>query len=303
MKKLFLLNFFLCIFTLGFSQGVNDNNKSEANWKLTGNYGVNFSQIYLSNWATGGENSISLNSFGNIYANYKKDKSIWENSLELAYGTQQQNQTWKKTSDKIHLNSKYSYKLHKSLYYSALFDFKTQMTAGYDYLDDDNKSYISDIFSPAYFVLALGINYKPDNYFSAMIAPATGKMTLVCDSSLYNKGDFGVDPGDKTYTEFGGYLTLNYKKDDFKSELLKNIAFNTEASFFSNYLQDPQNIDINWEIMLAMKVNKYLTVNVNTNLVYDNDIKFEETNSDGSITKTTKLQFKELFGLGLMVKF
>jgi hypothetical protein len=78
------------------------------------------------------------------------------------------------------------------------------MTAGYNYPDDSTK--ISDFFAPAYLVLALGLDYKPDAYFSVFLAPVTEKFTFVTDQVLSDAGAFGVTPGKTSLSEFGGYF-------------------------------------------------------------------------------------------------
>jgi hypothetical protein len=51
-----------------------------------------------------------------------------------------------------------------------------------------------------------------------------------------------------------------------------------------------------------MKVNKYLSVSLNTHLLYDADTKWEDTNNDGTPDKA-KVQFKEILGVGFSYKF
>ena len=141
------------------------------------------------------------------------------------------------------------------------------MSPGYNYPIDSVK--ISNIFSPAYLLGALGMDYKPNGYFSAFIAPLTVKFTFVNDQLLSDAGAFGVTPGEKIKSEFGGYIRVIYSKNDFKNDILKNVSFTTKIDLFSNYLDNPQNIDINWENLVAMKVNKYISVSLNTVLIYD----------------------------------
>ena len=213
---------------------------------------------------------------------------------------------FQKTDDKIDILSKYGREAFKNFYYSALMNFKTQMTPGYNYPDDTNK--ISDLFAPAYLTLALGLDFKPDAYFSAFIAPVTGKFTFVTDQLLSDQGAFGVKPGETSRSEFGGYIRAIYSRNDFKSEFLKNVSFTTKIDLFSNYAENPQNIDVSWETLIAMKVNKYLSFNFNTHLIYDDNIQVPyDKNNDGN-TETGEsvrslVQFKEIFGVGLSYKF
>ncbi|HKL38369.1 MAG TPA: hypothetical protein VJ876_05690, partial [Bacteroidales bacterium] len=157
------------------------------------------------------------------------------------------------------------------------------------------KRQISDFMAPAYSLLSLGMDYKPNDAFSLMISPLTGKTTYVLDDSLSNQGAFGVDPGEKIRNELGGFVKLTYNKD-----IWENVTFNTKLDLFSNYLENPENIDISWEVLISMKVNDYLSANINTQLIYDDNIHY--INKEGQ-DMGPRIQFKEVFGAGFTYKF
>ncbi|MBK6640251.1 MAG: DUF3078 domain-containing protein [Bacteroidetes bacterium] len=283
----------------------------DTSWKTGGIIGLNFTQVSLSNWAAGGQNSISGIALFNYYANYNKGKNIWDNSIDLGYGlTQNGDADPIKSEDKIDLATKYGRYAFKHWYYSALLGFKSQFTPGYNYPDDSTK--ISNFMAPAYITLALGMDYKPNDNFSVMIAPVTGRIIIVNDEDLADAGAFGVDPaeynelfekvkdGEKMRTEFGASIRALYKKD-----IIENVNLQTKLELFSNYLEDPQNIDVNWEVLISMKVNKYITATLATQLIYDdNTIIAVDNNSDGIIDEAgPRTQFKEVLGVGFSYKF
>ncbi len=274
-------------------------------WKKGGVTGINLAQTSLTNWAAGGQNSLAINGIVSLFANYKKGKSVWDNSLDIGYGLLKQgsNPDFMKTDDKIDFLSKYGKEAFKNFYYAALVNFKTQMTPGYKYPNDSVK--ISNLFAPAYLLGALGLDYKPNSYFSAFIAPLTSKFTFVADKALSDAGAFGVDPGSTVKSEIGGYLRIIYSKNDFKGEFMKNISLTSKIDLFSNYLENPQNIDVSWESLIAMKVNKYISVTFNTHLIYDDNTKIPfDLNDDGVIDKSgPRTQFKEILGVGFSYKF
>lgn len=274
--------------------------QAEKVWLKGATVGVSLSQTALVNWAAGGQESYSVNGYLNAYANYKKDKLAWDNMLNVGYGMLKQKSTsyYMKTDDKIDALSKVGIEAYKSLYYAGLVSFKTQMDNGYNYPNVNTA--ISRFMAPGYLTAALGMDYKPDAYFSAFVAPLTGKMTFVNDDSLSLAGAFGVEAGKRTRSEFGGYIRCIYSRKDFTQAWLKNVALTTKVDLFSNYLHNPERVDVNWENMILMKVNKVITVNVSTNLIYDDDTKFSVLNSDGiTYRKVAKLQFKEILGLGV----
>jgi hypothetical protein len=270
-------------------------------WKKGGIIGLNLAQTSLTNWAAGGQESYAVNGIISVFANYKKGKNAWDNSLDVGYGVLQQKgiKYIKKTDDKIDFLSKYGREAFKNFYYATLLNFKTQMDVGYNYPNDSTRTKISNSFAPAYFVGALGIDYKPDAYLSIFAAPLTGKVTIVNDKTLSDAGAFGVDKGKNTKSEFGGYIRMIYSKNDFKSEFMKNVSFTTKIDLFSNYMKDPQNIVVNWETQIALKINKYISVNLNTQLIYDDKIKI----ADKSNVSKPRVQFKEILGIGFSYKF
>lgn len=277
-------------------------------WTRGGVFQLNMSQVSLTNWAAGGFSSVSGIAQFNGFANRKKGRHAWDNSVALAYGLlAQEDKETVKTDDRLELNSKYGYELHKAWYLAALAQFKTQFAEGKDASTGER---ISDFMAPGYLILGLGLDYKPNDHFSAFISPATAKFTFVTDQELADAGAFGVDPaeydanlvrtkaGKNSLFEFGGYVKLMYTQ-----ELAKNITFLTRADFFSNYLRDPQNIDVNWETLFTFKVNEWFAATLNTLLIYDHDTQImKKWNDTDELYVGKGTQFKETIGLGVTLK-
>ncbi|MEJ6794404.1 MAG: DUF3078 domain-containing protein [Flavobacteriales bacterium] len=303
-KKLLLIS--LCCSQLLWSQ------ETPNEWESGGTSRINFSQLNLTNWSAGGQNSINANSLISLHANRKREKSLWENFLEIGYGInlQGESESWIKTDDKIDFTSKYGYVASKKWSYAALFNFKTQFSDGYNYPNDSIK--ISGLFAPAYILESIGFDYQTESGFSCYISPATIKITVVGNQDLSNSGAFGVQPaklddlgnieieGENTRTEFGGYIRAYYKK-----EIVKNINVNSKVELFANYLESPLYVDVNWELLLAFKVNKFISASLSTQLIYDHDILIDKDNNGDGITDVSEAatQFKEVFGIGLAYTF
>lgn len=325
--------FLICIslFTLSFSGIAQDVTKDEAaklqleadklkgiaadsinNWKFGGIISFNGQQVSLTNWAAGGSNSISFGGIISVFARYKKGKTTWDNNLELGYGIIKQgvSKDWWKTDDKIQFTSKYGRAAGKNWYYTALGDFKTQFTNGYNYPND--SMYISRFMAPGYVIMALGMDYKPNKNFTLFMAPITGKFTFVNDDSLARHGAYGVqkeirDPYQggtitqhyKTHREeFGAYLKMQYQ-----TKVMENISFQTMLELFSNYLHNPQNIDVNWTTLTTFKVNKFISATLTTQLIYDDDILLLRSAGKEKGTVGPDVQFKQVLGVGLNYKF
>jgi hypothetical protein len=308
MKKIFLL-FSLLLPVVWSNAQVTDAEKqlktqvvdSVEGWKSGGMINLNLSQTSLTNWAAGGQSSIAMNGLLNLHDQYKKGNELWENYLDLAYGSMKQgDNNWWKTDDKIAFVSKYGHKAAKNLYIAGLIDFRTQFSKGYNYPNDSVM--ISRFMASGYLLGALGAEYRPSDNFDVFIAPFTGKFTFVMDNALSDSGAFGVKRGEKVYSEFGGYARIFAKKD-----LMENISIQTNLDLFSNYLHNPGNIDISWKVLLSMKVNKFFSATISTDMIYDDDIKIvEDKNNNGIIEsgeKGPRLQFKEVLAIGLAYKF
>ncbi len=292
---------------------VNAQDSDTTYWTKGGVAALTFSQVSLTNWAAGGNNNVSINGYFNLYADYKKDKIDWSNNLEMGYGIvkQGENAVPQKTDDIIIATTQLGYSLKgDKLFWSSLLDFRTQFYEGID--SEGNR--ISDFMAPGYLLIATGLDWKPNADFSVTYAPVTGKFTFVGDEELAANGAFGVDPGlrdpitgaivqngSSSRAELGSFLKVRYKKDN----IVKNVNFSSKLELFTNYLQDFGNIDVNWQNLIAMKVNSWLTVNWQTQLIYDDDIKIAGgVNASGEPTNfAPRTQFKSVFGVGLSFKF
>lgn len=308
MKKILLILIIAAPITL-FAQA-----SDTTYWTKGGVASLNFSQVTLNNWAGGGNNSIAFNSYLNLFANYKKGRSIWNTSLELGYGLiKQDKDDFVKSDDKINLTSKYGRQLRENddkLYWSMSVNLRSQFDEGFN--PEDISTPISRFMAPGYLTIAMGLDWKPSEYFTLTYAPITGKITIVNDQNLADAGAFGVDPakldntgamiagtGSKSRSEFGSYLTAVFKK-----EIFENVGLESKLQLFSNYMEDPAGIDVNWENTLMMKINKSLSASIINQLIYDNDIKIAEYDNTGTITgESAKVQFKNIFGLGLAYTF
>ena len=260
----------------------------DTSWKSGGLIAVNFSQVNLSQWSAGGENTMSLNSSINLYSNYLKGKIDWQNTLDLGYAfLKTATGGVNKSDDRIEFTSKYGKKFSKNWLYSGLVNFKSQFAPGYLYPND--STIISNFLSPGFLTVSVGFTYKPVDYFEVFISPAAGKFTFVTSKSLSDMGAYGVDPGKSVRSEFGAYLNMKFKK-----ELMTNVTLTSNLELFNNYTdenkQNAKNIDVNFNNTLNLKVNKYITASVNVQLVYDANI-------------VERTQFKELIGVGFGYKF
>lgn len=269
---------------------------SSKTWKLGGLFNLNINQGTQSNWSAGGDKfSFSLNAYLNVFAFYKKNKSSWDNNLDLAYGIVNTTSLGsRKASDRIDLLSKYGYAIAPKWNIAALFNLRSQFAKGFAYSKTaagaDTASVISKTFAPAFVLLSLGIDYKPNANFSLFISPLTERWVIVSDDSIAPL--FGVLPGKNSKNELGAFVSANYT-----AKLGTNFIYKTKLDLFSNYKQDPQNIDIFWTNALTAKLTKYINFSFNLDMIYDDNTK------NVTPAKGPAPQWLQLMGIGFAYNF
>ena len=259
----------------------------EAIWETGTNIKLDFNQGHVSeSWAEGGESSISSLSGIQSFAKYKNNKTTWESTLELQYGLIKSGENdFRKNEDKLEFNTKFGQLAFKKWYYAAMFNLKTQFVKGYNYPNDETKELISNFFAPAYLLGAIGLDYKPKEDFSILISPFTAKYTIVNDTTHIDQTAFGLDADEKIKKEFGSYIKILHKWN-----ITEEISMENKLGFYSSYTNNPTNIDIDWQFILNLPINQYLSTTVSTYLISDDDT--------GS-----KVQFKENLAVGVSYRF
>ena len=253
-------------------------------WTKKGNISLLFNQSsYNKQWLGGGTSNIAGNLGVNYDFNYKNSDVVWDNKFILAYGLSKIKGDAKtaKTDDRIELNSLWGKKLNGQWYYSMYFNFKTQMDTG----SDKNDLKISHFFSPAYFQFGPGFLWKKNDNLSVNFSPAAAKLIVVHPHFTEFGPSFGVLQGDSSRFEFGASITGYYKLN-----IMTNVSIENRLNLYSNYLDNPQNIDLDYQMNVIMKINKYLSANLAFQTIYD----------DNSIQA---FQTREVFGLGVNYGF
>lgn len=310
MRKIALLLFVLANFTFVQAQNtekeliqntekavtkINDTIEGEG-WKTKGNLSLLLNQSSFNNWLAGGEDSFSGTLGINYDFNYKKDDLTWDNKILASYGILQTKNTdfGKKTDDRLEFNSIVGKRAFGEWYYSYFLNFRTQFTTGYIYDKDENGKEIrtenTKFMSPGYLTTGPGIYWSKDENLKINFAPLTSKFTFV--DSAYTSGAgyvngeyFGVDVNKSMRYELGFYAAVYYKL-----ALMTNVTAENSLNLYSNYLEDPQNVDINYSLNIIMKVNKFLSANLSFQAIYDDNA-------------FRGFQTREVFGLGVNFGF
>ena len=304
MKKLVLLLTFLTVTPILAQQevvksvdevvkAVNDTTRTNG-WTKKGKISFLFNQSSFDNWVTGGENNISGNLGINYDFNYKSEDWSWDNKIIASYGLvrTKNSEFEKKTDDRLEFNSLAGKRAGGYWYYSAFVNFQTQFSKGYVYDTDANGKEIrteyTDFFSPAYLTFGPGLMWKKTDNFKFNLAPISSKITFVTEElreQYAGVNYFGVDEGKTMRYELGFYASGYYKFNLFENVSAENIL-----SLYSNYLEDPQNVDLDYQLNLVMTINKFLSTNLIVQTVYDDNA-------------FRGLQIRQVFGLGVNYNF
>lgn len=309
------LAFTLFVFTLTISltAQTTTSKKNKKIWDTKGTFSFNVGQGGSRNWAAGSERfTLQAAAYLNWQANRKWRRNTWENNVDLSYALVNTNKLgFRKTDDKIDVVSLFRHSILKDkevFGIGAWFNMRTQFHHGYDY-SETPKRRISGLMAPGYFTIGPGFEVRSKRGTSLFLSPISPRLIVFTNrpySFNYQGGvkpdgsketplswHYNVNPVRKVRFELGALLSAKYKR-----EVAKNITYTTRADFFSNYVEKPQNIDIFWNNVVHMKINKWLIVNYNFDLIYDDDVKLF-----GADRNKAAAQLRSQLGVGFQAHF
>lgn len=271
---------------------------------------LNFAQTKLRDWAAGGNDNYTMTGYLDANANYAKEKMIWNNRLQVDYGFlySDDKPILQKVKDRIYFESKWGYETPiRHLSYSANFDFKTQIDNNYKYGTPNvatgeptkadwlaARELKSGLLSPAYSTLGIGLLWTPKSWISVNVSPLTGGFVIVQEEAL--RKTYGMELLEDGVTYRSSRFELGAQvKTDINFTVNDNLKYTTQLVLFSNYLQNPQNLRVNWDNKVFWKLAKFFTLTFSTNLIYDDTVLI--TNEDHP-TGFRTIQFKEFFEIG-----
>ncbi len=282
-------------------------------WKYRSEASFILSQASLTNWVKGGENSISTATDITGYTDYnnKPLKLSSNNFVRLKLGfLKSGDNDLRKNLDLLETNSKLNHKAFGKFGFSAILLFKTQVAPGFTYTKDINNKEISILVSkfmnPAILTAGLGLDYKPDKTTSINFSLFSYKGTFVPDTTRIDQTKYGIANDRRSKNEPGAsfMITNEYKP-------VKNVTVTNRLQLFTNYINNPLNIDVDWEMIVVANLNWFTDVRFNTHLIFDDDTKTQVLDKDknpvlrpdGTKKKTARIQFKEMLGFSFVFRF
>lgn len=273
--------------------------KPKEGWTTKGKYAFLFNQSAFNyDWQGGGTSNVAGNTTLNYEFNYKRKSLTWDNRIIADYGVTflKGEDFTRKTNDRIEFNSRLGQRINESNWnYSLFVNFRSQFAKGYRFSKDPEteetiRTEETHFFSPAFIQTGPGLLWKKSDDFNINFAPVTSRMIFVdkefTNDPGYEDGDyFGVDFNENRRFEFGGSLAAYAK-----FEVIKNITLEQILNLYSNYIEDPENVDMDYTLNLDLKFNKYISANFVFQSLYDDNA-------------TGNFQIREVLGLGLQYAF
>lgn len=294
----FLLSLFLLI---GFSVSAQKEEKATPpdGWNSEGKFQLLFNQsAFNKEWTGGGTSSVAGNLMLDYQLNYRSGEFSWDSKVLANYGLTKLkgDEFTRKTSDRLEVNSIAGKQWENSnWYYSFFTNFLTQFSKGYVYSEDPQtgneiRTERTHFLSPAYLQFGPGLMWKRSDKLRINFAPATSRFIFVDQTFTtgpgYKDGNyFGVDEGKSSRYELGASF-IGYAKFD----IVTNVSMENNLSLYSNYLDRPGNIDIDYLMNLEMEINKFLSANLIFQAIYDDNT-------------VAAFQIREVFGAGLNYNF
>ncbi|HUS86294.1 MAG TPA: DUF3078 domain-containing protein [Bacteroidales bacterium] len=277
-------------------------------WKFFSEAAFVFNQAIIKNWVKGGESNISttLDLTGTADYSNEEKKTGWNSQGRIKFGIMASTDYGvRKNIDQVDLVSKLNEKAFGKFNFSATMLFKTQLAKGYKYLADTSYL-VSKFFNPASLTLGLGLDFKPNDNTSINFAPLSYKGTFVPDTVMIDQTKHGLTRGKRAKHEPGMSCQINHRLTFWR-----DITVINKVQLFTNYIENPMNVDIDWEMILTAQLNWFTEVRLNTHFIYDDNtlipVVDDDSNPvlgiDGKQKKVPMVQFKEMIGLSVIFRF
>ena len=218
----------------------------------------------------------------------------------------------RKNLDLLETNSKLNHKAFGKFDFSGILLFKTQIARGYNYTkvnSRDTAILVSKFMNPAILTIGFGLDYKPNKTTSINFSPLSYKGTFVTDPAYMNQTYDSTKIDQTKYGIAKDKMSLNEPGVSFMIsntyKPIKTVTVTNRLQLFTNYINNPQNMDIDWEMIAVINLNWFTDVRFNTHLILDDDTKtgVDKDKRWHYEKKTARAQFKEMLGFSLVFRF
>lgn len=275
--KVKFLSFFVLLFLVSQINFAQEDSVKLYKWTPLAVVGLNLSQVALSNWTQGGDNSVAVSFLGTGGLKYYTESWKFKNDLKLAYGrTKLGSEDFRTTDNELYLESVLAYNIGWDIdpYISNI--VRTAISTGYKY-EKDTTYAIAGFFDPGYVTQSIGFTYNKLNNFST-------RLGFAVQETFTNKYfQYADDPStstiEKTKVETGleSVTTAEFNLQD-------NLIYKSNLRLFTRF-ESMDVWDVRWDNSFVAKFNDYLNFNLAFLLIYQKD-------------QSPKTQIKEALQLG-----
>jgi len=242
-------------------------------WKHTMIISASITQVSFTDWAQGGENSLAYALFVEGKSVYSDTTLLWENNYKFGYGQAKLGtQGIRKTDDKIDLSSVLTYKMGVLINPYASATMKTQFTEGETFDANNVGTPVSNFFDPAYLTQSAGVGYRPIQQVKTRLGIGLREIFTNHYNAYAGGRMTDIDGGLESVTDVGWTV-------------MENVVLNATWELFSP-LKKMAQITVRSDNTLSMKVNKFLSMNINVQLINDPTVQ-------------PRTQIKETLALGI----
>jgi hypothetical protein len=235
---------------------------ADTSWKHTMILSANITQISFTDWTQGGENALAYALFLEGKSAYAKDMIEWVNEYKFGYGQAKLGSgTIRKTDDMIDLGSVLIYKLGKIINPYASVSLKTQFTEGVTYDAAGHTVPVSNFFDPVYIIQSAGVGYQPVPEVKTRLGAAVREI-LTKTHTRYSD-DPTTTQVEKEKVE-GGLESVT----EVVWTVMENVVLHAKFELFAPVKHFNQTT-IRSDNSLSAKINKFLSVNLNVQLIND----------------------------------
>jgi hypothetical protein len=241
--------------------------------------GINVSQVSLTNWTQGGDNTFTWTLFGNFGLSYKGEMWSYRNTFKFAFGrTKLGSQDFRTNDNELFIESVISKNIGWAVDPFFSNTIRSPITTGFSY-KTKTPIRIADFFDPGYITQSLGFTYDKVKGFKTRFGLAvqevfTNRQRQFSDN--LNSKDrleaFKLETGIETVTSV-------------ELQIDTNILLKSSLRLFTRF-ESLKVWDVRWDNSIVAKVNNYLNANLSVLVVHE-------------IKQSLRTQVKEALQLGL----
>ncbi len=232
-------------------------------WTPSAIAGLNISQLALSNWTQGGDNSITWTITGNLGYNYRSTTWNLFNNLKVAYGrTKLGTQDFRTNDNDLYLESVLSLKIGWPVDPFFSNTVRTTVAPGYNYTDNQAIE-IANFFDPGYVTQSLGFTYDRLSSFKTRLGVA------VQETFTNRNRQYSDDPNTVKREAFKAETGLQSVTTG-QVQIAENLLLNSNLTLFTRF-ESLDVWDVRWDNSIVAKVNSWLNVNIGFLFIYQKD--------------------------------